>query len=201
MNTSRTSSIDWEAAKRAVDRARTSLDAAFDADPTRRPELLAVRAKHLAERRSLRSARRGAQADHITFKIAGDRYALALGIVSAVGAWQPPAQLPHADPAVLGLFSSRGAVWALLDLGILFGAGEPRQGGYILYLRNRARRVALRVDALERIRPLDASALRRLPQEAEAPAGLIDGICEDGTAVIDPAKLCRHPLLTEGTKE
>ncbi len=68
---------------------------------------------------------------HVIFRVAGERYALPLGVVREVVVPQPPfALVPRVSEAVRGVMNLRGRVMPVVDLAPLVGlAPQPLVGG------------------------------------------------------------------------
>jgi purine-binding chemotaxis protein CheW len=68
---------------------------------------------------------------HVVFRVAGERFALPLGVVREVVVPQPPfALVPRVSEAVRGVMNLRGRVMPVVDLAPLVGlAPQPLVGG------------------------------------------------------------------------
>jgi chemotaxis signal transduction protein len=152
----------------------------------------------LAERRKTEGAGETAL-QMLRFGLAEGHYLLPLAALSAVGPWQPVSSVPDGDPALLGLFSARSAVWAVFDLASLLGCDTVGavEGGRILYLRGSARNSALRVDSLEGTAPVRAADIKQAPPDMRQQSECISGLLANGDIVIDADCLRNHPALKE----
>ncbi|MEO9959450.1 MAG: chemotaxis protein CheW, partial [Nisaea sp.] len=116
MNEKIANGIDWRATKARLDRAQRSIETAFLPDMEHTGELLRTRARSLA----VRGVRNSGDASHtpvLIFRLMGMHYGIDLGALSRMGEWAAPSPVPGSNAALLGLTTSRGAAWALFDLG------------------------------------------------------------------------------------
>jgi len=120
-----------------------------------------------------------------------------------VAAWQEPAPLPHAPPAVLGVVCVRGRMRTVLDPAALLGAPAVAVGAHaggtprlVVTLRG-DEQLALAVDAADPFTP----AAQALAPPPGAPAPFLRGtLLHDTQAVhlLDPAHL--FDAATQGTE-
>lgn len=93
---------------------------------------------------------------HLRFGCGGEVYALALSAVREVVEAGPLVSIPKAPPCALGAMSHHGRVVSVVDLGALLGDRKPRSPAMVLLLDHPRRRLALGVDAVEGIGPLES---------------------------------------------
>ena len=96
-------------------------------------------------------------------RVRGERYALPVGGVSEVARLGALTPVPGAPAAVLGVFSLRGEVVPVLDLGVVLGLG-PVDGGWVVIAEDGSRRGGLAVDEV-----LDVTALPDAIEQADPP--------------------------------
>lgn len=63
------------------------------------------------------------QAQYLTFRLAGDEYAIDILRVREIIGWVPPTRVPGMPAQVLGVINLRGRVVPVVDLGLQFGLG------------------------------------------------------------------------------
>src|SRR6187200_161668 len=99
--------------------------------------------------------RRMEAATRIVFTLAGERFALPIASVEAVGAPPPLARVPHAPPALLGAGHLGGRIVPIVDLARLFGRERGSRvydgSGEIVRLRVADGCIGLWVDKVERV--------------------------------------------------
>ena len=192
--------IDWSAAHNRVATAQRSVDAAFLADPKTHQALMRERTRRLAVRQHGIASNEIQNAHVLIFALEATRYALNTCIVSAIGPWQPVRAIPGGSRPLMGLFTARGALWALYDLPLLLGS-EQRSvsaGGYLLYLRDWPRQSALRVDEVIGIKNLDVGQLASVTADTPEGGRFVHGISNDGLVVLNPEAIRNHPVFLEG---
>lgn len=194
------SRIDWRRAKERIALAQRMLDSAFEADERKTNLLLKARAETLAARGAV-GATPAASARMLVFHMGGTCYALDVSVLDAVGAWQEVGPVPASGDSLIGLFSARGAIWALYDLArvLAIETGDSSPGGNLLFLRGMRRNCALRVDRLEGIASVDLGTLKEVVRGAKDTAdSLVSGLLDNGILVIDSNRLRRHPIFSKG---
>lgn len=201
MSASEGQRIDWTAAKARLASAERSLQAAFDEDPTKRPMLLRERAQRLARSGAHDAGTEAPLSRFLILYLGKDRYVFALQAISAVSFWQRPCRMPHAHPAMLGLFAEHGTTWALYELAALLGLERAAagDGGYVLHLRDS--RVALRVDGVGSVIAAAPGTARQLPRDTQADPTFLSGLLQDGLIIIDAARIRAHPAFSKDVPE
>lgn len=165
----------WDAAARALLDARTRAAAA---EPTVVP--------------------RGDARDALLLRVAGERYAIIASAVRAVAALTKLTALPHAPPSVAGLFARGGEIIPAFYLRAVLGLplGALPEYGRVVLMGEGAAALALVVDAVEHLGPVDHDALREAPADvAPAVRPLLRGIDERGVALLDHDALLASPRL------
>jgi purine-binding chemotaxis protein CheW len=96
-------------------------------------------------------------------------------------------------PFVRGLALIRGEMLPVVDLAAILGSLDGQLGARLVVLRIGERRVALEVDAVLGIRPIDAGALAptapMLQEALPAPVALLGSLDGAALAVLDTARL------------
>jgi purine-binding chemotaxis protein CheW len=116
---------------------------------------------------------------HVVFRIAGERYAMALDAVREVVVPQPPfARVPRASDAVRGVMNLRGRVVAVVDLAPLVGLPpQPLAAGvgHVLVLDRDKRALGLLIGAVLGVEPLPPP---------EAGSGMVRGVAASRTGAV-----------------
>jgi purine-binding chemotaxis protein CheW len=129
----------------------------------------------------------GAVLDVVTFMLDGERMAMDVQYVRAVGRTPELTPLPAASDALLGVASFRGEIVAVFDVAAS-GAGRVRSQA--LFLGRAAIEMAIVADAIEEVAHLPARAVVIQPWRAPGGAsGGRRGLTADGLSVIDAAAL------------
>jgi purine-binding chemotaxis protein CheW len=161
--------------------------------------LLKARARRLAQPRD-HSFERSAGIQVLSFRIAAERYALALSYLSEVmplSAWTP---VPGQPQYLLGVTNLRGEIRPVLDLHSLFGLEAPAAAArcWVVFVKNGRSEVGLRVDALENIRAIDTAGLTN-PQTSGngLPQRFIKGIGADTLILLDIPQILALDVLRD----
>lgn len=87
----------------------------------------------------------------VVFRLAGQRLALDIALVSEVA--EPPRTwpIPLVPPYFIGVMNFHGSLVSLLDLGRFLGCGSGDGEGKVLVIDRRLAALALLVDGVERI--------------------------------------------------
>ena len=110
--------IDYAALRRKLDEAQAVLEGAQVLSPERRREVLAERARALAESRQ---EERRETLSVLAFRVGGERYAVPIDAVDHVLESKGMCPLPGAPRYVLGALVSRSRVVPVLDLRQVLG--------------------------------------------------------------------------------
>lgn len=157
--------------------------------------ILEARARALAAPR-VDHEREGARLLLLVFVVARERYALETRRLHAVVPRARWTRLPGAPPELLGLTAFRGEPLAVFDLRPLLGVEQPTGGQVAVVLGEHAPELALAADEVEGVARVRVEELRPAPPGAGGLARLPTfGVLEDGTAVLDAARLLRDPRL------
>jgi purine-binding chemotaxis protein CheW len=170
--------IDWKEVHRTLRGIRKSLDNAFAPNAAQTRRILAQRARLYAARDDHHQGGLDSNS-YMQVRIGGETAGIILSDLQAVAPYTGSTPLPGSVPEILGITSARGVIWTVLDLHLLLGqsgAGRP-ESGYALLLRHKDRRIALHVDAIDRILPWRESDLQSPDTAADArfSMGLLPG--------------------------
>lgn len=190
-----TAGQDWQEVHRLMAERERVLAASGEPEGERLEQLLRDRARALAERTAPGTAQ-AVVASALVVRVGDERFGLARERLAGVLPLAGCAAIPHAPPELIGVFVARGALWSLYDLPRLLGmTGEGPAQGQTVLLRDERRRVALRVDAGERIDTYASDALRPIA-DAGAKA-LVAGVTPAGVPIIDMDALWAHGAMAE----
>jgi purine-binding chemotaxis protein CheW len=138
--------------------------------------------------------RRGQEAWFFCLRILGGRYAFEAVLVSEVVRLGPLTRLPAAPPFLTGVFTHRGEVLPVLDVGQLVGQGSipvrPSTRAAIVHCG--PWKVAVVSEAVEGLISIPRRALEPPPAESSGVAEFLAGVAQDrlgAVAVLDMPRL------------
>jgi purine-binding chemotaxis protein CheW len=185
--------IDWEEVKGRLRKSQLALEKALAPNPERTEAIYRERARQLATRR-VRAEAGPAALRVLTFAVGADRYGLDFGDVAELLPFASCTPLPGAPPALLGVINVHGEIQSVVDLGRLMAIPgyEVATGGYVLLVKKRDDRAALRVDRLDKVQTLQVQELA-VPDDADA--DFVRGLAADRLRVLSTDALLAHPLF------
>lgn len=158
--------------------------------------ILDARTRALAERGAITS--RAERLDAVAVVVAGERYAVDASIVQTVIALRRITALPHAPAHVAGLIVHAGVVMpvfhlrAVLDLPL---SALPERG-HVLLVGEQHAELALIVDVVEGVHPVDLTRLGAPPASLSPGAReLVRGTDDNGVPLLDGHALLRSERL------
>lgn len=180
------SGIDWDAVKERLKKSEGALKRSMDAHPSRARAIMRRRAKRLAER-DRNGKGEVARLSILTFRIAGEAYAVELDQLAEVAPDVRFTPIPGTPDELLGVTNLRGDIRPLLDPTVFLGL-EPgkRDGGSIIFLRRKGCEVGLRVDAIETVRVIRIDELSAMGEEgASATSAFVRGVTRDAVILLN----------------
>ena len=136
--------------------------------------------------------------DALGLRVAGEQYAIAAHAVRGVAAVSRWTALPYAPPEVAGLIARGGEIIPAFHLRVVLGLplGALPEYGRIVLVGDGADSLALVVDAVEHLGPIEPDELREPPEDiAPTVRAFLRGIDRRGIALIDHAALLASPKL------
>jgi purine-binding chemotaxis protein CheW len=162
--------------------------------PTR--ALLDARTRAVASRSTLLG--RSDLHDALGLRVSGEQYAIAAHAIRGVAAVSRLTALPHAPPEVAGLIARGGEIIPAFHLRVVLGLplGALPEYGRIVLMGEGADALALVVDAVEHLGPIEPDELRE-PPEGIAPSvrAFLRGVDRRGIPLIDHIALLASPRL------
>ena len=153
-------SIKWEEVRSRLRASENSLRESLSESPERTKAVLRQRAVQLAKSHAATKA--GSRAIPVLiFRLAQERYAIALKELSEVLPFHGCTRVPGTSPEFLGVCSVRGELRPVIDLARLLSGASSTDSGAVLILR---RQVALKVDETEELREIQTEDLSRSTQ-------------------------------------
>jgi purine-binding chemotaxis protein CheW len=147
--------IQWEEVHRRLQTNEKSLRESLTESPERIKTVFHQRAVQLAkEHAANKPASRGIPA--LIFRLAEERYAIALKELAEVLPFQGCTQVPGASAQFLGVINLRGELRPVIDLARVLSGNSSTNSGEVLVLRHQA---ALKVDAVEDLREISSEEL------------------------------------------
>ena len=169
-------SIQWEEVRRRVQANEDSLRRSLSESPERIKAVFRQRALQLGkEHVDKKPAAKGIPA--LVFRLAQERYAIALKELAEVLPFQGCTQVPGTSPQFLGVINLRGELRPVIDLARVLSGSPSIDSGTVLVLR---RLVALKVDRVEDLCEIGSEELthpvqgRYIQALASGTLGLLD---------------------------
>jgi purine-binding chemotaxis protein CheW len=191
------SSVDWAAVRAGLARASAALEEALNPSPEKARALLEERTRLLA-RVPPQPTADGAVLLVVSFRLAGESYALETRYLREVQRLTDYTPLPGAPAFVVGVLNLRGEILAVFDPRPLLGlaADAPGEQTRVLVLGVDRPEYGLLVDAAEEIRNLPERDLYQ-PPDSITGAGreYLRGITQEALIVLDGAVLLRDGRL------
>jgi purine-binding chemotaxis protein CheW len=137
----------------------------------------------IADTRTLREKARSRQgvADLLVFIAGGERFGIELGTVEEAIDLPPVHHVPEMPPAMAGVITVRGALTSVYSvrqaLGLVRADGECA----LIFRRHRSR-LALVIDDVDDVRPIDLGSLRDAPTVAAS--GVVLGVVRQGDLLL-----------------
>lgn len=145
--------IQWEDVRRRLRETEDRLN--LPESPERITAIFRQRAAQLAKTQTEKMPA-GENIPALVFRLANERYAIALKDLAEVVPFRGCTEVPGSSPLFLGVINLRGELRPVLDLAQVL-CGVPSTGsGAVLVLRDR---IALKVDEAEDLRLLDEGEL------------------------------------------
>jgi chemotaxis signal transduction protein len=171
-----TSRLDWEQARRRLERARHALTE--ERSPERERAVLAERARALAVPHEANVAP-GSDADVVVFSLCGERFAVDAGHVIEAFELDAPTPVPGTAERLVGVVNHRGSVLGVFDLRPLLVADGTRDAAL-------THAVAVTIDGLTFAIAAEAvEETRRERASANLTVLDLDGLAADARLRID----------------
>lgn len=190
--------LDWDEVKRKLAESQRSLDRALaTTDDDGLEAVYRERAAQLAERQTQSAAvNQGLRV--LVFGLGTERYAVEFADLVELLPFVNCTPLPGGPSALLGVINVHGELRSVVDLGRLLDLPDRsvQEGGYVLLLQRRGRRLALRVDRLDGIQYVHLDQLAAPPgPEAGAPLPYMRGLTPDRLRLLDTQALGEHAMF------
>lgn len=189
--------IDWAAARERL--ARTAAATQRAAKPSRRQtaEILAGRARALAEPRHGASPQ-ARTLQFVTFSIDGERFGLETRYVHAVACEPTITPLPATADFVVGVTSFRGEIVAVFDIRSLYDSRRrgPMERPRVLFIGRDQVEFAIVADTVDEVVSAPSDDIGRRPwRPNEAASGTASGVTPDAINVLDGEALLNDTHL------
>lgn len=158
-------------------------------------ELLRMRAERVAA--PLQEEEKTGQVTALTVMIAGENYALPIDSITVVYQNVAIVPVPCVPPFVAGIANVRGHLVSVLDLAALLGleSGGTTEAALVVAQAGDAN-IGFRIEAVGEVIELPMSQLNPVPSNMNlAYAEYIQGICHDGTALLNMNVLLNDPHI------
>jgi purine-binding chemotaxis protein CheW len=186
--------VDWVDVHRRVRSSEHALEKAIHPGEEATRELLARRARVIAQPRA--SVAAAADLVLLTFRIGRERLGLPLCEVVEVGALKHCTPVPGAAAEVCGVISHLGEIRTVMDGSRLLGieSSVALDKSFLMYITAAAKRLILRVDSIEQT--IEAASDKvTLPETflGSTPRRYVRGVLANGLVVLDGSALCGAP--------
>jgi purine-binding chemotaxis protein CheW len=186
--------IDWDEARRQLERGAAALEGLERAAPEAQARLLRERAAALAAP-AVRATEEGADdVEVLVFEAGGERYAFETAWVVRVTPMLPLTAIPGLPDFIVGVVPFDGEVLAVLDLRSLLALplAELADPAALVVLSGEGREFAVLAESIVGVRRYPRAALEHcLPAQAQ---DWLQGVAPDRTALLDARR-----LLTDST--
>ena len=154
--------LDWESIRERLRASETALAEDLAGSPARIAAAYKKRAARLANPESRVRSISSAQ-PMLIFRLAGERYAVALKELSEVAPLRNCTPVPGAAAEFRGVMNLRGEVRSVVDLRRLLipSAAEAAEPGVVLMVRRPGREIGLRIDQVEELREVPGDSISR----------------------------------------
>jgi chemotaxis signal transduction protein len=160
-------------------KSEEALRQSLSENPERIKTVFLQRAVRLAQLGESRDDKRPAsqRIPALIFRLAQERYAVALSALAEVVPFQGCTRVPGASPKIAGAINLRGAIRPVIDLALILSGSASSDSGVLLVLRRIA---ALKVDRVEELREIRSDELavpvrgRHCQAVASGPLALLD---------------------------
>jgi purine-binding chemotaxis protein CheW len=185
--------IDWNSVRRRL----ASLAAADESTSRLTDEhaqaVLAARAVELARVPADPEAA-GERLNVVTFRLAGERYALEAGYVREIVRPRDITPVPGTSELLIGVMNLRGSVLAVMDLARLLGAEGGRERPWVAVLGTERAEFGIAAEEIGEVANLRMDQV--LPAAlGDSTAGLMRGVTREALIVLDGAALLDDPRL------
>jgi purine-binding chemotaxis protein CheW len=116
----------------------------------------------------------------LTFRLAGERYGIAIESIEEILKYRQATPIPRADIVVHGIISLRGRIVTVIDGRLRLGlpVAEIGSASRIIVVRTPGEPVGILVDEVLQVLKLPADAVKPPPATVEAPDKGIVGVCD-----------------------
>jgi purine-binding chemotaxis protein CheW len=116
----------------------------------------------------------------LTFRLAGERYGIAIGAIVEILKYRQATPVPRAEPVVHGIISLRGRIVTVIDGRRRLGLAPAEIGptSRIVVVRDQGEPVGILVDQVLQVLKLPADAIKPPPATVAAAENGILGVCD-----------------------
>lgn len=138
--------------------------------------------------------------EYLEFELSGKRFALPFaglrGVVAA-GRWTP---IPGAPEPVMGILEHRGTIVPVIDLRPALGlrADAPSRASRMIVLDGDGSPLGVYADRVAGVRTRRRSEVKPAGVAGSGIPGMVCGLADDGTLVLDAASLLALPSVATG---
>jgi purine-binding chemotaxis protein CheW len=145
--------IDWDLVRSRLRASERALEERLAESPERIEAVYRQRAVRLAK---VQHGPVSAGLQALVFRLAKERYAIALEEVSEALPFARCTRAPGSPPQFRGVMNLRGELRAVLDLAALLALSENgnRDSGFVLMLRRPGQEIGLKVDSIDEFREI-----------------------------------------------
>jgi len=183
--------VDWDAVRDRVDELRRGLRAEERFTPARAREVLAERARELAN--VVTRERAEAAFDAVTFTLAGETYAIDARFVVEVFRLADLTLVPGAEAPMIGLTAWRGRLLTILDLRAMIGMSTSALNdlSHVIVLGEERAAFGILADTVEELVTITESVIHAPRAGVASEHKLLRGIANAEMLVLDAKGLLR----------
>lgn len=193
--------VNWTELREKLAHGVEALSASQQISGAPLEELLRARARQLAAGPTVARGSTDRSAA-LVIRAGVERYALELIHLAGIVPFHSCSAVPGGPAELLGLINARGDVWAVFDLHRLVNPThvDISDGGYAILMRHDRRRIAIRVDDVERVSDLEKSKVLTLDDTTSGPPVELVGTSTSASLIlVRPGALWNHPAICEAT--
>ncbi|WP_428248290.1 chemotaxis protein CheW [Ferrovibrio sp.] len=189
-----TVTFDWQRVRERLDRALRRIEDQAAPTPEQVNEILRKRAATYAKRIEIETVE---HMDVIAFTCGDERYAVPLNDSTAAATLGKLTPIPGLPTLYLGLLSSRGAIYPVIDPRPLLSDRQPLAGDFkhAVLVSNAAGSIGLAVSELYGVERYRVDQIARMVEGSESHQA-IRGMGPGNTIIVDPTRLLLDIRLT-----
>ena len=190
--------IDWTALHRRLDAVREAIERTGTPDAAQTQRMLRARADALARPVTVEAS--DGRMEIVEFELARTRYGVASSSVRSAHPLKGLTPLPCTPRFVRGIVNVRGTILSVIDIAHFFDLpardhGAVGDDGHVIVLDHDDLRFGICVDRIAGVRRIERRNVQPAPATFGAIAGHLEGITDDGVALLNAMALLADPRI------